>query len=235
MRRLTLRLLTGVLTFAIGLLAFGLLRSSRPTTYEVLTDIPKRCEWPSSVGNDHATIRTDSHFPSVSFPDGVHGRLSTELYSTVLDAMEEPWLYEFVGEDFEAYRFTWLRSFHPPVVIRVWKTQNDRCITTKKLERTLYYQGPNPNVFQAKEMRPLTENEWAAFKELINLGAFWSMPTVERDSIGFDGAFWLMEGVSDRKYHVVTRQSPESGSYRETCLHLLKLSGLPIDKAHELY
>lgn len=52
----------------------------------------------------------------------------------------------------------------------------------------------------------------------------------------FPRAWWLVEGVQEGYYHVAHRQSPDSGAYREVCLYMLKLSGLPLDESKgEIY
>src|SRR5687767_3485207 len=43
-----------------------------------------------------------------------------EWYSQMLFALHEPVLKDYQGE-MEIYRFTWLRSFHNPAVVRVEK------------------------------------------------------------------------------------------------------------------
>lgn len=62
------------------------------------------------------------------------------------------------------------------------------------------------------------------------------MPTIDENPVGLDGAGWLLEGVKQDQYHVVHRQSPAEGAYRELCIYLLRVSGVKIDESKgELY
>jgi hypothetical protein len=233
MQKITLRLLTAVLTFVIGLIATTLWWGQRTTTVDRLEiQTWSRCQWPTTNRAD------DIYFPKGTFlPDKVRESGLVKSYSRVLAAMHEPSLPSMVSSEVETYRFTWLRAFHPPVVVRVWKSGSERCLSIKKLDGTGEYgdgETVYPKGFQFNATRPLREVEWDTFKEQLNLGHFWSMPTVDDGPMAFDGAFWVMEGVKDDKYHVVDRQSPDSGPYREMCHSLLRLSGLHIEHG-ELY
>lgn len=231
MQKLTLRLLTAVLTFVIGLIATTLWWGQRTTTVDRLEiQTWSRCQWPTTNSAD------DIYFPRGTFlPDEVRERGLSKTYSGVLAAMHEPPLSSTMDGEVEFYRFTWLRAFHPQVVVRVWRSGRERCLTVKQIERK-YVNGETvyPEGFQVNATRPLREDEWNDFKEHLNRGHFWSLPTVDGRPLANDGAFWVMEGVRDRKYHVVDRQSPDSGSYREMCHFLLRLSGLHIEDG-ELY
>jgi hypothetical protein len=84
--------------------------------------------------------------------------------------------------------------------------------------------------------RPLSKDEWATFKSLLENARFWELPTVDGKPIGLDGAFWVLEGAEGRRYHAVDRQSPDSGPYYDVCVFLIRRSGIAIDEAkHELY
>lgn len=60
---------------------------------------------------------------------------------------------------------------------------------------------------------------------------FWELPT-KKETLGFDGAQWVIEGLQDGKYHLVDRWTPESGSIRKIGLFLLELSGLKVKKIY---
>ena len=61
---------------------------------------------------------------------------------------------------------------------------------------------------------------------------YWTMPTVEENSVGVDGAQWIVEGVRNGKYHLVDRWSPDTGAFREAALLLLQWTDLPIDEIY---
>jgi hypothetical protein len=43
--------------------------------------------------------------------------------------------------------------------------------------------------------------------------------------LGADGAEWLVEGIDQKGYHVVSRWSPEQGEVRRVGLAMLALTG----------
>jgi hypothetical protein len=88
-------------------------------------------------------------------------------YTRYLAAMKEPSLMpQAQGEKAFSIRFTWLRSFHDPIAIRIWKDGEDRYIRAVKLtERKDHSLGPASKDFTRK----LTPAEWkqiAAISEL---------------------------------------------------------------------
>jgi len=57
----------------------------------------------------------------------------------------------------------------------------------------------------------------------LELACFWQMPT-PNELMMCDGAEWIMEGRREGRFHVVDRQSPDEGAYRDACLYLLRVS-----------
>ena len=152
--------------------------------------------------------------------------LVQSLYGKPLCAMnEQPMTPRAVDE---AYRFLWLRTFHHPIAIRVWRKGEERNMAFKELDGAGGY---DPGKLIANLTRRLTTDEWDKFIKLLQQASYWQLPTESRNG-GRDGAQWILEGKKDEQYHVVDRWSPEGGSYREACLYLLKLSG---QKQKELY
>lgn len=160
-----------------------------------------------------------------------------KFYSSSLAAMEEPALKD--KKNVEVYRFLWLRSFHPPVSVRLWQSGNECYMNTKQLsdmgvpknDEAIFSKSLAVNKTQS-----ITREEWSHFQELLKKAGFWSMPTIDENPVGLDGAGWLLEGVKQDQYHVVHRQSPAEGAYRELCIYLLRVSGVKIDESKgELY
>jgi hypothetical protein len=162
-----------------------------------------------------------------------HGRRMMEWYSKHLGAMDEAPLYARDNAEQETYRFLWLRSFHHPVAIRIWKSGTDHFISVKELSGAGGYE---PGNLILAEQRRLAPAEWDAFTRLLRHSCYWELPTENTEEIGFDGAQWILEGVRGGRYHIVDRWTPTSGSFREACLYALKLSRLEIDtKSEPLY
>jgi hypothetical protein len=177
-----------------------------------------------------ATTRPSSEVVSQgSSSQGVNSLDSfrNEWYSKHLEAMNEPALPSMEGAN-EMYRFLWLRSFHHPIAIRVWRIGEDRNMVFKELDGAGGYE---PGNLMTNRTRRLTADEWDKFITLLQKASYWQLPT-EGDAGGKDGARWILEGKKEEQYRIVDRWSPRSGSYSEACLYLLKLSG---QKRQEIY
>lgn len=217
MKHITTRFAVTVLTFIVGITAAAI--------------------W---FGKPHKRFADDNYFPvGVFSPHEDKLNWITKFYSSSLAAMQEPPLSSLKDTNVEAYRFLWLRSFHPPVSVRLWRTGKQSHMTTKQLSDVGVPQNGEaivPKTMASNETQSITEEEWDHFQELLKKAEFWSMPTVDETPIALDGAGWLLEGVKLDQYHVVHRQSPDQGAYREVCIYLLRVSGVKIDESKgELY
>ncbi len=144
-------------------------------------------------------------------------------YSRHLDAMNELPLAALENED-ESYRFLWLRTFHHPVVIHVWRNHDrQHFMIVKRLNGRGGY---DPGTFDLYWKRPLSYIDWDAFMMHLEHSEFWLMRKENSGMMAMDGAQWIMEGYREGRYHVVDRQSPEPSAYADACLYLLRRSGL---------
>ncbi len=139
--------------------------------------------------------------------------------------MNEPSL-SIHGQKFEsAYRFLWLRTFKHPISVRIEKCNDLITLNTVELDGAGGYQ-PGKIITDLNQKLPMS-----IYQKICTLLAdidFWDIDTTEPIS-GLDGSQWILEGYSNRKYHVVVRFSPQPGKYREICLFFLELSGLRIN------
>jgi hypothetical protein len=182
-----------------------------------------------SVRVDRSSAQTE-FFPAELSGD-VSSRRFISWYSSQLEAMNELPLAALFNED-ESYRFLWLRSFHQPVAIHVWRTGAQHFMVVKRLNG---HGGYAPGTVDFYSVRSLSENDWDSFMLHLEHSQYWSMPT-EDDRMWNDGAQWIMEGYREGRYHVVDRQSPDAGAYREACMYLLRRSGLLAEiPANEIY
>ena len=169
-----------------------------------------------------------SHFPSNVLS---HNEWSAEFrsnwYSRHLRAMNEEPLYSSDDRWLESYRFLWLRTFHHPVAVRLWKRGAEKFIVVKELSGAGGYE---PGELIVNHTRKLSAAEWNQFARRLDDTCYWQLPTEDDELGGTDGAQWIFEGFTLGRYHIVDRWTPESGSYRELCLYALQLSGLKIDK-----
>lgn len=185
-------------------------------------DLPS--DWKTNYTVNVINFVSDSEF-KVS---GVEPALfDINWYAEHLNALEEPVLINSLST--KVFRFTWLRTFHNPIVIGL-ENQNDSI--------TLYWKvcdgagGYVPGKIVENKSKVLTIKEWNDFESSLNSINFWNLPTTQSGILGTDGAQWILEGKELGKYHVVDRWS--GGTIESVCLKLLELTDLKI-KQDDIY
>lgn len=172
-----------------------------------------------TVGKSSAQIE---FFPAVALGENEWSRrFRSDWYSRHLEAMNELPLTALVNED-ESYRFLWLRTFHNPVAIHVWRAGERHFLVAKRLNGSGGYVPGTVDLYRA---RSLSEDDWNSFMTHLEHSEYWAMPTQDEQTSP-DGAQWIMEGYREGRYHLVDRQSPDNGTYRDACIYLLRQSGL---------
>lgn len=147
-------------------------------------------------------------------------------YSRMLYALKEPILASYEGDN-ETYRFTWLRTFHNPVSLRIEKNENKITLNVKVLSGAGGYE---PGKITTNKTVSLHQKNWLEFKRMLIQIEFWKLP-IEYNFRGFDGAEWILEGTTKDKYHFATRWSPnKEGNYGKCCMYLLKLAGIKVSE-----
>ena len=119
-------------------------------------------------------------------------------------------------------RFTWLRSFTAPVVIRVERDASgtDRLVA-KRLSGT---GGDPPGEVAATFDRPLTREESARLDAVLGRTQLFELPPRLCDG-GLDGAQWIFESADARGYRFVQRWSPRKGALHDAGAALMALTG----------
>lgn len=225
MKQVFFRLAIALVTFTLGV--------SVSTIYLLLTVPDVALPSVAKVNNNYSCFpglavrvnksseQKEFFFP-VSLSEGAwSAQFRKEWYSRHLQAMGESPLVALLDEE-ESYRFIWLRSFHRPVVVRAWRSGGRYFIVAKRLNGRGGY---GPGTLDLYWARSLSENDWDAFLLNLEHSTYWAMQTEDRSPIT-DGARWIMEGYREGHYHIVDRQSPQTGAYRDACLFLLRESGL---------
>lgn len=139
-------------------------------------------------------------------------------------------LYPEIAQASEIYRFFWLRSFHNPIVIRLYSIDNKKYIVSKQADGRGGY---NTEKLVFNKTRKLQDSEWCEFIRLLDEADFWNKEEIEVAKLANDGSFWHLEGVSGQKYFIAGEQSPQEGKFREACIYLMRISGLNIDENSE--
>jgi tetratricopeptide (TPR) repeat protein len=145
---------------------------------------------------------------------------SLDWYSSHLAALEEPVLRDLRHK--KVYRFTWLRSFNPPIAIRL---ENEDGATTLYWKECDGAGGYRPGKLIVNKKKKLTGGDWRKFIAQIQAVKFWSLPSGSGGG-GFDGAQWILEGMEAGRYHVVDRWL--GGEIASICLELLGMTDLKI-------
>lgn len=187
-----------------------------------------------TVAASMASAQT-SYFPPRSFDNDQRGdEFLSQWYSAALKALNEPSLWErSKSQKEESYRFLWLRSFHHPVAVRVDIKPDGSSEVTVKI--TSGAGGSAPGDLTKNASTVLTKVQTDRFLSEVKKVGLWQIERRLRDQSGTDGAEWIIEGVRDQAYCVVTRWSPKNGPVRELGVFMLEqLAGLRIP-ARELY
>jgi len=143
-------------------------------------------------------------------------------YSEQLGAMNEPVLYNDKSPSI-VYRFTWLRSFHHPVAIRIEKQGTNYMLYWKECDGAGGYEPGNLFVDKKKK---INQAVWREFENKIVQMHFDTMKT-NIDVFGNDGASWVLEGKWDKKYHLVNRWTVGgTKDFYMCCVFLLHLTDI---------
>jgi len=137
-------------------------------------------------------------------------------YSHELNVLGEPSFFRLASNtSSESYRFLWLRTFHPPVAIRLDLQGDGSGILTTKTAS-----GEAGFPYTVKELAqtvscPIERERTQALLRQITEAGFWSLTPETHDQTGTDGAQWIIEGVKQGTYHFVDRWSPRDGVIHE--------------------
>lgn len=174
--------------------------------------------------------KKESYFPVKAFDDNSSYKGRTEFlskwYSKHLFSMNEPVLYE-CKETSECYRFTWLKTFHEPIAVRITRIKDKIRLFWVKTNGAGGY---NAGKIIEKGNKYISIDHLNAFKNKLDSCMFFKMNTNEKSS-GFDGAQWILEGVNHgNEYHIVDRWKAKDTPFGRACLYLIELSGINIEK-----
>jgi hypothetical protein len=179
-------------------------------------------------------FRASGYFPIAPEPAG-RGCDATgiseskdEWYSRHLRAAGEPSLFEAPRSPRPAgaatYRFTWLRTFHHPVVIRVEVERGRRArLVAKELSG---HGGYDPGEITRHVERKLSPDEARRLGSVLAATRLLTWPARDcHGLLGLDGSQWIVEARDRTGYHLVDRWSPEGGPIREVGELMLRLTG----------
>lgn len=170
--------------------------------------------------------------------DGGHGFAAVDSseadwFSSEWRAAEEPSLYEQSitpsGSIAKSYRFTWLRSFHAPVFVRVDEDAiGEMRLVAKRLSGRGGYK---PGRIAATVSRALTMAEKDRLRQALTSANVAHLDPINC-AIGTDGAQWIFEVRDGASYRFVNRWSPPSGPVRQLGELLVSFTGWKIEPVY---
>lgn len=185
----------------------------------------------------------DSYFP-IKTKAGDEGVTAFEArwYGKSLERMKEPRLPDFAKDvNVDVYRMMILPTWGNSIVVRVQRHEKLYSLSARRLDGQAGYD-PGKLV-EAKDI-DLSTDDSNALEALIQNLHFSQLPTND-DVRGLDGDEWILEGVSQGKYHLVQRWCAASydpkkrklTAFLALCRFLLDKSTLserPKNKGHKL-
>lgn len=189
-------------------------------------------------------IDNDCYFPIwyfVNLEDGWDSDLSrnylfelemspSRSLSSFLEKINEPCLYNKKDEEVsEIFRFTWLRTFHNPICIRLEQVKDHYRLYWKLMDGSGGYDYGKLKKFKSKN---LTKSEWNKFATLFKAMKLSELPN-RRYYPMTDGASWTIEYWTPYSFKAHDTNIP-SENIIDCCKYLLSLTNLKI-KADDIY
>jgi hypothetical protein len=185
----------------------------------------------------------DSYFP-IKTKAGGEGvsEFESNWYGKALERMNEPRLPGFTKDvNADIYRIMILPTWGNPIVVRVQRHGELYSLSSRRLDGQGGY---DPGKLAESKDIELSADESKSLAVLIQNLNFFQLPAEDRVR-GFDGDQWIVEGVSQGKYHVAVRwcansYDPEKRkltTFLALCRFLLNKSTLserPTNKGHKL-
>jgi hypothetical protein len=172
----------------------------------------------------------DSYFP-IKTKAGGEGvtAFRSKWYGESLERMNEPRLPELVKDmKAEVYRIMILPNWGNPIAVRVQKHGELYSLSARRLDGQGGY---DPGKLVESKDIELGAHDSKALGVLIQNLDFFQLPTDDNVS-GFDGDMWIIEGVSQAKYHVVQRwEAPSIDPKKRKLTAFLALCGFLLEKS----
>ena len=140
--------------------------------------------------------------------------------------LKEPNLYlNNISGDIEVYRFTWLRSFHNPIAVRIEKIK-DKVMLYWSIGRGMG--GYAPKGIKKERKRKISVTEWNYFIKLITASDYSNLPN-EDYTLMNDGALWVMEHKKSNIFEAKANNNP-GVAFTGPCNYLIKLANIKISE-----
>ena len=161
------------------------------------------------------------------------GEVEKDWYPRHWQAADEPSLYELsnapAATGTTTLRFTWLPTFHHPVIVRIERSGKKAQLIAKQLSGQ---GGDEPGIVEREFSRPLSTTEIAKLNAILSSTKVLGQRATECNG-GVDGSQWIVEGIDRNGYHYVNRWSPEDGPVRAFVDFALLLTGWTFEERYE--
>jgi len=190
------------------------------------------CHSRPAPGTVAAWTRPEYFAPGLLHPDPGVAAVRQEWYADALARLGEPSFMLLARQPGEGYRFLWLRTWHPAMVVRVHRVGQLAVAEVRRLD------GRSPPAalgrLVATRRRTVSAAELAHLEQTLEAARFWSQPSHDPlDGTVFpsveEGSRWVFEGYDDGRLQVVDRFSPDDPALVALGLELLSLAGVHPD------
>lgn len=131
----------------------------------------------------------------------------------------------------EGYRFTWVRTFHRPWVVRIQVAPDGAGRTIAQSLDGSPASGLGERL--ARRSLPVDRAGVERLRAAMVGPGFWAAASEDdRDLVALDGAEWLIEGTRAGACHSVRRWSPPPSPFRAAGLCMLRLAGIADDEIY---
>lgn len=144
-----------------------------------------------------------------------------EWYSRQLRAMNEPSLSCGPTVAAQVYRFTWLRTFRHPIVVRVTQSAEGARLEAVELDGAGGYE---PGKVLNRVSYNINSADWHALEDQFSA----VLQLEKADELGLDGAEWIFEGRKGEDYTYIKFWSPSAGPSWNLGMYLIELSSLNV-------
>lgn len=152
------------------------------------------------------------------------GKGTVEWLELQLSDLKEDCLYnKELKQNSIIYRFTWLRSFHYPIAIRIEKVENEIMLYWKVGKGASGYE---PEGLKKSGKKKLRLKKWIEFEEIVKTSSFDTLPN-EKYIPMTDGATWTLERKKHGSFKAHHSNAP-SKEFSKACLYLLDLTNIKV-------
>jgi hypothetical protein len=211
--------------FALTFVVIGLALVIGAAGFGMIDRLPPQQYFPASF-RQPSGLCVHERSDGVKVDQSVVSDVEAERYSLFWRTAQEPSLYlasrQPQAERRSSYRFTWLRSFHEPIIVRLdLLPSGDMQMSARRLSGKGGY-GAGPIVDRVDRL--LTPTEADRIHRVLLQSDVLKLPPIGCEA-GADGAVWIIEANDRGTYRYVNRWSPSGGPLRAAGTEMLKLTG----------